>query len=128
MDNNTKRWRQEHPEKSRMFKRMYKHRNKIEYQKYVRNRVKKMRMELFYILGGPVCVNCRYQEDWRVLCFDHIRDDGREDRLLHNLNGYSFYLFYINNPEIARANLQVLCCNCNQIKKYDLMGYSKDGK
>lgn len=120
-------WTKRNIGRVRLFKQRYKQRHWVKYRKGESNRAKKLRLELLDILGGPKCIRCGYEQDWRALNFDHIRDDGAEDRLIHG-HWTSFYSFYISNPEIARANLQVLCCNCNQIKKYDLMGFSKDGK
>lgn len=84
--------------------------------------MRKWRLRLLDILGGKKCVSCGYDKDFRALNFDHLRDDGRKDRKIH-YNSYGFYRFYSENPEIAKSNLQVLCSNCNTIKKYDNMNY-----
>ena len=77
----------------------------------------KARDKLFDILGGAKCANCGYDKDERALNFDHIEDDGNTER--KNLNPASMPAYYIQNPKLAREKLQVLCANCNHIKKYE---------
>ena len=84
--------------------------------------MKQNRLHLLDILGGRTCTKCGYSEDTRALTFHHVRDDGLEDRKIHS-SSFSFYSFYSKNPELAKANLQVLCCNCNAIEKYNTMGF-----
>ena len=121
IDNNIK-WKEQNIEKVKSIKynSFTKHRDKIYYRR--RKGMLKARIALLNILGWS-CVKCGYNEDFRALCFDHIRDDGKEDRKIH-YNSYGFYRFYRDNPNLAKSNLQVLCCNCNNIKKYDNMGFS----
>lgn len=72
------------------------------------------RLALFSILGF-VCVGCGCV-DHRVLEFDHVHNDGGEDR--RRFNGMrSFYVHYAKHPEEAASKLQVLCRNCNWLKR-----------
>lgn len=75
-----------------------------------------MKLELFNLLGRK-CVRCGY-EDIRALQFDHIIGGGRKDKreLKGNLSMVSFYR---KNPEKAKQTLQVLCANCNWIKRHE---------
>jgi len=78
---------------------------------------------LFNILGGPKCVRCGFT-DIRALQFDHIDGDGRKERKNHSVE----YLGkYTKHPEDARMKLQVLCANCNWIKRHERQenGYDK---
>lgn len=69
---------------------------------------------MFSILGGKQCVICGCL-DVRCLQFDHINGGGcKESRIMGN----KMLKHYINNPEEAKAKLQVLCANCNWIKRY----------
>ena len=76
------------------------------------------RLQLCDILGSRVC-KCGFS-DIRALQFDHINGNGRKyymeqfqqpslrDKILN---------YYIANPDIARKTFQVLCANCNWIKR-----------
>ena len=74
------------------------------------------RDKLFEILGGKICVSCGFDNVY-ALHFDHINDDGKDDRKKHG-NNSNLYRYYIKNPEECKQNLQVLCANCNWIKKH----------
>lgn len=84
----------------------------IENSSRVLSRDKECRQRLVGILGGK-CAKCDYDADMRALVLDHRRGDGHLDR---KRLGNKIARYYINHLEEARANLQVLCCNCNTIK------------
>ncbi len=72
------------------------------------------RQALYEILGKE-CVGCGHA-DIRVLEFDHIHDDGAADR--REFSGARSMLdYYVANPEEALVTLQVLCRNCNWLKR-----------
>jgi len=77
----------------------------------------KIHKEKLFNLLGHTCVRCGFS-DKRALHFDHINGDGNEDRAL-GITGGSMYLFYNKNPDLALKKLQVLCSNCNWIKRYE---------
>lgn len=122
LDTANKQWVLEHPLENTVVKRRNYTKNREIYKQNSRYRQTQRRLELFDILGGRKCSKCGYSEDTRALAFDHLRDDGLEDRKIH-LRSSHLYNFYCKNPDLARANLQVLCCNCNSIKRYDLMNF-----
>lgn len=64
------------------------------------------------MLGG-VCVRCGYS-DTRALQVDHINADAKEDRLK---KGTSYY--YNIQKNILSGRYQVLCANCNVIKRFE---------
>lgn len=66
-------------------------------------------------LGGK-CKRCGF-EDMRALQIDHILGRGNEDRR-NKMVGYKLYLEIIRNP-LAKEKYQILCANCNWIKKYE---------
>lgn len=72
------------------------------------------RSVLYELLGG-VCIGCRHA-DRRVLEFDHINDDGAADRKLFR-GSRSMLEWYARHPEVALKRLQILCRNCNWLKR-----------
>lgn len=72
----------------------------------------KWKIMLFNILGGMKCCICGFS-DIRALQLDHIKGRNRCD----NRNVTTFKK-YVKDPELARKTLQVLCANCNWIKRY----------
>ena len=80
-------------------------------QEYKRDNLK--RIAVIMHLGGK-CVMCGYDSDMRALQLDHTWGDGYLDR---KKRGTRLGRFYINNLDIAKDILQVLCANCNRIKQ-----------
>jgi hypothetical protein len=76
----------------------------------------KLRLKLFYLLGGPHCKHCGCR-CYDVLQLDHINDDGEEDwkRFPHRYSPMVSY--YLKHPEEAKRRLQVLCIDCNYKKR-----------
>lgn len=68
------------------------------------------RKEVFRLLGNE-CVSCG-EEDFIVLCVDHIDGSGAEDRRIRH--GRAYYTDVIKG-EIE--NYQLLCRNCNWRKR-----------
>lgn len=79
----------------------------------------KTRIELINVLGG-YCVKCNIA-DFRVLQIDHKRGQGAaEVKTLFGSKGWmGMYRYYRDNPEQAKKYLQILCFNCNVVKKYE---------
>lgn len=74
------------------------------------------RLYLYHILGGK-CIQCGFS-DIRALQLDHINGSGYTE--IQSFKGaVSMYRFYINNPDIAKQKLQILCANCNWIKRWE---------
>ena len=79
----------------------------------------RVREELFHVLNQHSCQRCGYQ-DKRALQFDHINGGGtKEHHTVFKNRRCNFYMYYALNPEVARKTLQVLCANCNQLRKYE---------
>ncbi len=77
-------------------------------------RRRKQRQDLINEFGGQ-CVRCGFS-DWRALQFDHVNNDGSVDR--RDKNGHN----QTRLARLVRANperFQLLCANCNQIKRYE---------
>lgn len=85
-----------------------------DYNKRNRTKLQEMRAALFQVLGGAHCVRCGFT-DVRALQIDHVNGDGsRERRGVRNT-----YTYYRKLLEAAPGTLQVLCANCNTIKRVE---------
>lgn len=60
---------------------------------------------------GARCRKCGWRRDIRALQIDHVNGDGHLDRNTLRL--------YRDTWAGRRADVQVLCANCNQIKRFD---------
>lgn len=76
---------------------------------------KRRRLELIGILGGK-CVTCGYNSNTRALMVDHINGGGSKERREFG-SLLRLYRYYVKNPEEAKNRLQILCANCNCIKR-----------
>lgn len=90
------------------------YREKWNSSKYWRN--------LIFEILNPICNNPNCEVSGRCknkLCLqiDHINGGGREERE-HFKNGTTMYRFYAKRPDLCKERLQILCANCNQIKRF----------
>jgi len=69
------------------------------------------REELIQILGGHCCKDCGVTDN-RILEIDHIYGNGKEMPIIKA----EVIDTYLNNPTLAKQQLQVLCRNCHRIK------------
>ena len=76
-----------------------------------------LRLRALSALGNK-CVICGY-DDWRALEIDHIWGDGAQERK-DGLRGHKLHR-YIADGNVA--HYQLLCANCNQIKKREELGH-----
>lgn len=77
-----------------------------------RERSHAAREEIILILGTK-CVECGF-DDKRALNIDHINGGGKKEQAKMGGNYYSSILKKI---KLGSKEYQLLCCNCNQIKK-----------
>jgi hypothetical protein len=75
------------------------------------------RVKFITEMGGK-CVKCGFS-DWRALQVDHIQSDGADEREARH-NTAKWYKHVLEHPE----RYQLLCANCNWIKKYELKEYN----
>ena len=115
---------QKNKEKKILYSKTYQEINREKQNRYAKiwrdnnpNPRAKLRIMLLQLLGNRCC-KCGF-EDVRALQFDHIKDDGYLDkqRLKH---ANSIIAYYYKNPEIAKQKLQILCANCNWIKRFEI--------
>lgn len=84
--------------------------------KYIKNSLKKLKVDAIDILGGK-CARCGFS-DIRALQIDHINGDGAEKRK-QGENSYTQRKFIVEHPKDAKTEYQVLCANCNWIKRFE---------
>ena len=107
-------YRDEHKEEISKIKHMCYERRKHEISNSGKKYYNSIRKKLFKILGGEICNNCGF-DVYEALQFDHINGGGTKERKKFGKNLY-MYRFYLQNPKLAKKNLQILCANCNFIK------------
>lgn len=109
-------WRDRNRDKWNTYLRKYYSETRLKRREVAKKSFDKIRINLFMILGD-VCNNCGFS-DKRALQFDHINGGGNKEA--KEFKGNSQMLrFYSKKPELAKEKLQVLCANCNWIKKHD---------
>ena len=88
---------------------------------YHTKRYYRLKESLVHILGQYWCQKCG-QHDKRCLQLDHINGGGCYEYGRTATSKFSsvkkMQLYYIQHPEEARKKLQVLCANCNWIKRF----------
>lgn len=72
---------------------------------------------LFTLLGNR-CIGCDFS-DSRALRIDHIKGKGYLDKRGRGLNFYRILVL----SETARKEVQLLCANCNWIKRHENKEY-----
>ena|ERR1035437_3680760 len=77
-------------------------------------RVSRQRKEILNILGDK-CLKCGF-DDERALCIDHKHGGGTKER---EKIGGGYYSYVLKRLKNECKEYQVLCCNCNQIKKIE---------
>lgn len=69
-----------------------------------------------YELLGKSCVRCGFS-DIRALQIDHINGGGSKER--KRTYGRMIYLYILAHPDESINELQILCANCNWIKRHE---------
>lgn len=87
-----------------------------QYAPVVRKRVAELRAQAFAVLGGPFCKRCGFS-DPRALQIDHIRGGGGAHRQKQGVTGAGLYRRIIR---YGGGGFQVLCANCNWIKRAEM--------
>lgn len=92
--------------------------NKKYYEKYYNrkklynsNLWKEIRLKTMQVLGGVKCKKCGF-DDYRALHIDHINGGGKKHKKSFSSNK-TYHKYIMDNPQ----EFQVLCANCNFIKK-----------
>lgn len=115
-----RKYQEKHREQTRKYAREYRHRNRDLINKKRRHRRKEARDALLKKLSGdpPKCEKCKFS-DVRALQVDHINAGGSEAKKT-GWGGYpSLERILKLSTEEARKEYQVLCANCNAIKRVE---------
>ena len=118
-----KHWDAQRPQSRNEYKKEYqkkwiaipKNREKIRYRQRIWG-VKALRTLKLKIIDkyGGKCNRCGFN-DWRALQIDHVNSNGYQEReLIRKRRTYYKYVL-----EDKSGNYQILCANCNWIKKYE---------
>jgi hypothetical protein len=107
-----KKYRQEHKEELAEYNKGYQDKNKAQLQKYFANRYYTLKEKVFVILGSE-CSNCGCN-DKRILQVDHVNGHGYSERKTSKKIPFK-------NIEKNPEKYQILCPNCNWIKKSENM-------
>lgn len=120
-------WKESNPEKVQADRVRYRE----EHKEWLRDRHAKQRFEtkasIVEKLGG-CCKRCGFS-DQRALQFDHIYGGGTEER---KSNGFDWWSWIKKLDSMSLSELeekiQILCANCNQIKKVEENEYGAGKK
>lgn len=97
-----RRYRENNKEKIREAQRLEKQRKKIE----------------IHTALGSICVKCGFT-DIRALQIDHIFGGGYTERKLYPTNPKKYYSDILKSIKRNEGKYQLLCANCNWIKRYE---------
>ena len=75
----------------------------------------KIRPKLIKLLGNK-CIKCGFT-DIRALQIDHKNGGGRKEH--KKFGNQQLYRYYLKHPIEAKNKLQILCANCNWIKRVE---------
>ncbi len=77
--------------------------------------VETIKEKLYEILGGKTCSSCGFSDE-RALGISPISENVTSDNSGRGGDAASWGK-YVSSPDLARAELKVLCLNCNQIRE-----------
>ena len=109
-------YRLKHPEINRKATQKWRDKNRLEFRMSCSKSKYDIRMRLINLLGGE-CVRCGFR-DVKALQFDHINGGGSKIRSIGG-GHYTIWRNYLKDPVKANLEIQILCANCNWIKRYD---------
>ncbi len=107
-------WTAEHKEEYAAWKSQYKKDHADANRKSTREYARRLRTAVLAILGGK-CVKCGFS-DTRALQADHKSGDGNKERKAIGPHGIYRRILSMEHPE---DEYQLLCANCNWIKRFE---------
>lgn len=123
-----KRWRKANAEKLKITHKLSYEKNKDKALAKAKLHHQKKKDLIFSVLGDT-CKNCGFA-DKRALQIDHVNGRGADDREYARLLGTSFIQYLLNElkKEENKIKYQILCANCNWIKRCENGEVRKRGK
>jgi len=118
----SRRYRAKHLDEINEHQRKYRAENKGKRSKYLKiyrlehkdTRRADARLEIIVMLGGK-CTRCGF-DDVRALQVDHVNGNGNKQR---KRLGNSIYMIMLEDIKNGSQEYQILCANCNWIKRYE---------
>jgi len=115
---------QGHKEEEKEYQRKYQQEHKeqcsITHKEYMVKCYREMRVKIFAKLGNkcsnPNCLVPNGCRDIRCLQIDHVHGNGRKEGRKFGVNTIKYYERVLADTE---GNYQILCANCNWIKKIE---------
>lgn len=95
---------------------------KMCHNKVQRDRLQRIRIATLNGLGGK-CVRCGFT-DWRALQIDHLKGDGYSCPFRSRSTSKPYYDYVLAHP----CDFQVLCANCNAIKRHENGEHGSGGR
>lgn len=91
--------------------------NKDRYLSGIRVKYHRKKNQAMAVLGSK-CIKCGFL-DTRALQVDHVNSGGNRERRTTRLDGVNLYNWIITHPVEALVKYQLLCANCNWIKRWE---------
>lgn len=109
-----KKWKREHPKLVIQQNRRYRENHRKKLALNARKKYEENRLQMIKLLGGK-CIKCGFS-DKRALQIDHINGGGSKS---HSLEKGAYYFNILKKILEGSSNYQLLCANCNWIKKHE---------
>lgn len=116
MNEQSRLYHQSHKEEQKLVAREYRRTHRDKVNKWNRNYKNKLKQEIFNLLGNR-CTHCGFS-DIRALQIDHVHGGGRQERLKFS-NIAKYYKFILEKIKNCSKDYQILCANCNLIKRIE---------
>ena len=114
--------------RSRLFSEMKRREVPEIFREAARQGYDKKRLRLLDMLGrrcsNPDCLVPGGCTEIRALQLDHINGGGTQELKVFR-GATTLYTYYILHPDVAKQRLQILCANCNWIKRYKMKEHTK---
>lgn len=118
-----RKYRKKYPEKRKEITRRHYQKHREEVLIKTRERAFKLRMKVLRALGGK-CVYCGFS-DFKALEIDHVEGGGNKE--IRSLHRYAYLNHVLSEVKKGSRKYQLLCSNCNSIKRYEKMKIGKEG-
>lgn len=82
-----------------------------------------IREEIINLMGGK-CSSCGF-DDHRALQIDHVNSDGKDHRKIFANRAFAYYKDIRDSFVSGDGRFQLLCANCNWIKRHELEEHTK---